>query len=432
MADIRINSLPTTASASSSDDFIAIDGTTNGTRKLNAYSPTFGGNLTVSGTVTATGAITGSNNTNAAKSGFFFNRNGGDYAGIRIGQISYDTDQKAASEFYSDSTNGARIIMRNNAGSGMIDLVGETGAATLGGNLTVSGTGTSSFGGLVKATGNAATSFGVEIANGAGGSGTAQYYLTAGNGAGFTAFRLLRGNGAAGYEDNGFNADCFTGARFNLNALGGSGGNFIISGGNLTVSGTGTSSFNKGSSGTAVTFLSGNNSNYLDIGIGRAAVEHYLAVAASAGNYVSGSAAGDYVILGANGSNILLGIGGTEKARLTSGGNLLVGTTTDGGQKLQVNGGSKFIHSVAEDQFNFYNNASAPAYSVLLRLRQVNTSADAPSTYLIYADVQNGGSAGIKFAVTESGKVKMPALPTSSAGLSAGDLWNDSGTLKIA
>jgi len=50
MADIRINSLPTTASASSSDDFLALDGATNGTRKLNAYSPTFGGNLTVSGT----------------------------------------------------------------------------------------------------------------------------------------------------------------------------------------------------------------------------------------------------------------------------------------------------------------------------------------------------------------------------------------------
>lgn len=53
MADIRINALPTTASASSSDDYIALDGTTNGTRKLNAYSPTFGGNLTVSGQVKA-------------------------------------------------------------------------------------------------------------------------------------------------------------------------------------------------------------------------------------------------------------------------------------------------------------------------------------------------------------------------------------------
>jgi len=62
MADIRINSLPTTASASSSNDFLAIDGATNGTRKLSAYSPTFGGNLTVSGSsgITATDVILGS------------------------------------------------------------------------------------------------------------------------------------------------------------------------------------------------------------------------------------------------------------------------------------------------------------------------------------------------------------------------------------
>lgn len=49
MADIRINALATTAASTASDDFIAVDGSANGTRKLNAYNPTFGGNLTVSG-----------------------------------------------------------------------------------------------------------------------------------------------------------------------------------------------------------------------------------------------------------------------------------------------------------------------------------------------------------------------------------------------
>ena len=53
MADIRINALATTAASTASDDFIAVDGSANGTRKLNAYSPTFGGNLTVSGTGTS-------------------------------------------------------------------------------------------------------------------------------------------------------------------------------------------------------------------------------------------------------------------------------------------------------------------------------------------------------------------------------------------
>jgi hypothetical protein len=53
MADTRINAL-STATVSLSDDFLPIDGTA-GTRKLSAYSPTFGGNATVGGTLTVNG-----------------------------------------------------------------------------------------------------------------------------------------------------------------------------------------------------------------------------------------------------------------------------------------------------------------------------------------------------------------------------------------
>lgn len=50
-----------------------------------------------------------------------------------------------------------------------------------------------------------------------------------------------------------------------------------------------------------------------------------------------------------------------------------------------------------------------------------------------------GGSGGIEFQVegtlqmkiAENGRISMYNLPTSSAGLSTGDLWNDSGTVKI-
>jgi hypothetical protein len=52
MADIRIKDLTTTASTTAADDFFAADGATNGTRKLSAYSPSFGGNATVGGTLT--------------------------------------------------------------------------------------------------------------------------------------------------------------------------------------------------------------------------------------------------------------------------------------------------------------------------------------------------------------------------------------------
>ena len=41
MADIRIKDLATTATTTASDDFMAVDGTTNGTRKLSAAAPAF-------------------------------------------------------------------------------------------------------------------------------------------------------------------------------------------------------------------------------------------------------------------------------------------------------------------------------------------------------------------------------------------------------
>jgi hypothetical protein len=49
MADIRIKDLGTTASVTASDDFMAVDGTTNGTRKLSAATPSFATSVTVPG-----------------------------------------------------------------------------------------------------------------------------------------------------------------------------------------------------------------------------------------------------------------------------------------------------------------------------------------------------------------------------------------------
>ena len=66
MADIRIKDLTTTAAASSADDYIAVDGTSNGTRKLSAATPSFATSVTVPDVVgptstdlTLTGGSTG-------------------------------------------------------------------------------------------------------------------------------------------------------------------------------------------------------------------------------------------------------------------------------------------------------------------------------------------------------------------------------------
>jgi hypothetical protein len=58
MADIRIKDLTTEAPNSLTGDFLPIDGGT-GTRKLSAFSPSFGGNATVGGTLTVNGSSVG-------------------------------------------------------------------------------------------------------------------------------------------------------------------------------------------------------------------------------------------------------------------------------------------------------------------------------------------------------------------------------------
>ena len=108
-----------------------------------------------------------------------------------------------------------------------------------GGTLTGALNGTSaSFSGSVTAYGNAASSSAFNAYNSAGTSGTAQYYQDFGNGAGFVAGRILRGNGASGLEANGLNIDNHTGFKVRLNQLGGSGGVFTIDGGNVAINTT--------------------------------------------------------------------------------------------------------------------------------------------------------------------------------------------------
>jgi hypothetical protein len=82
MADIRIKDLATLESASLTGDVFVIDGTT-GTRKLSAFSPSFGGNATVTGTLTVNGASTMNGaltlNINASTIGKSGSGNGGNW-----------------------------------------------------------------------------------------------------------------------------------------------------------------------------------------------------------------------------------------------------------------------------------------------------------------------------------------------------------------
>jgi len=71
MADIRIKDLASTATTTASDDFMAVDGTTNGTRKMNAAAPAFLTSVTTpsltspaSTNLTLTSGLVGTNKVN--------------------------------------------------------------------------------------------------------------------------------------------------------------------------------------------------------------------------------------------------------------------------------------------------------------------------------------------------------------------------------
>ena len=146
MADIRINALATTAASTASDDFIAIDGSANGTRKLNAYSPTFGGNLTVSSSSAYLKlASTGSSNTwdlFSDSNGSFYLSQSGVVNALRVFPTTGNVSIGAAS---TDNGNGKLQLADHTTSAGGIGFGTDTSLfRAASGNLRLYGTGTSS------------------------------------------------------------------------------------------------------------------------------------------------------------------------------------------------------------------------------------------------------------------------------------------------
>lgn len=110
-------------------------------------------------------------------------------------------------------------------------------------------------------------------------------------------------------------------------------------------------------------------------------------------------------------ASLILRTNGTDKVTLTSGGNLLVGTSTDVGERFQVSGKA------------YINNGGG----LYIDPNASNTIFATTGARPLYFEV-NGAN---RMVIKSNGVINMGYLPTSSAGLSAGDIWNDGGTLKI-
>jgi hypothetical protein len=158
-------------------------------------------------------------------------------------------------------------------------------------------------------------------------------------------------------------------------------------------------------------------------------------------------------------------------------GNTLIGSTTDSGEKLQVTGTAKItgassfggnmsltLNQNASTKINVTNTTSdTNAYSTFVAtsngsgLIELGKYSQLKTTYKIlasgdgfiyngvYGDISilndnatgsikfaAGGSSTAQMTIKSNGRINMSSLPTSATGLSAGDLWNDGGTLKIA
>jgi len=163
MADTRINAL-STATVSLSDDFLPIDGTTAGTKKLSAYNPSFGGNATVGGTLTVNGGtltLSGAAyprlTSNGTSGGAFqIQKNGTNYGLFYGNDTDTIVDSNTSSNIVFQTGGATRATVNSSAftislttaststSSGALVVsggVGVGGAANIGGALTVSGTG---------------------------------------------------------------------------------------------------------------------------------------------------------------------------------------------------------------------------------------------------------------------------------------------------
>jgi hypothetical protein len=117
MADTRINAL-STATVSLSDDFLPIDGTTAGTKKLSAYNPSFGGNATVGGTLTVNGDVLVSTGGKAIYSQGYVTAKD-----VQVNLLSRGTNNgwTTGLHFYSSNTDYSATLLHN-PGNGELQI----------------------------------------------------------------------------------------------------------------------------------------------------------------------------------------------------------------------------------------------------------------------------------------------------------------------
>lgn len=466
MADKRINAL-TTTSASVGDDYFAIDGATNGTRALSAFSPTFGGNINATGTAQA--------------GGFHVPGNG---ASKPAGTDSYlaATATTSIPLYVSGFTGGGqsadilRVSLNSSSdwfavkGNGQVTCLATTASTTTSSGALVVGNGTS--GGLGVG-GNITLGGGVNIAGVASDplpAGTSGIWTLSGSGlrinsAGVT-FASLTGTtlGTATVTVNGTTAS----SAYNIGALVVSGG--VGVGNEVSVYGRVRAQLGLHADSNVPTGLAAayqvdvqalTTRDILSFGDGARAglIRGYHdgsgVVQFRFGRYTASSFEEQMRLSGTSATSSSLTIYGTTASTSTSSGALVVSggvgvagkvTSTALGlantsQSIPAWGDVGAQLSVAGAVITDTTSSGTVSRFVSNSIAASSIAASSPTTYTQAATlfIAAGPTANTNVTITNSyalfiagGRINFGGLPTSSAGLQAGTLWNDAGTLKVA
>jgi hypothetical protein len=135
-----------------------------------------------------------------------------------------------------------------------------------------------------------------------------------------------------------------------------------------------------------------------------------------------------------NGSDVRFGTSATERMRITSGGNVGIGSTV-ATSKLQISSTSSGAATVAAFLLNesvstntevrlafaanTNNDIATNRYSYISALNTSGSNGQA----LLFATNETGNSAVERMRIKSSGIINLSNVPSSSAGLSSGDIY---------
>ena len=410
MADIRIKDLTTTASTTAADDFFAADGTTNGTRKLSAYSPTFGGNATVGGTLTVTGDTSTFGINSSTNNSIKIITGVGTTASPRYGLLDFRN--------YNDLKSGAYLRVANresDTNAFLMNVAVRSNADVLTSIATFSDTQLA----VLSTTASTSTSSGALVV----GNGTSGGLGVGGNA--YIGGDLVVPTGGKAIYSQGY----VTVKDVQANLL--SRGTYLgwTTGLHFYSSNTDYSAtlVHQPGNGDLQIYTNATTSNYTssDIALQITTAKQVQVKATTAS---TGTSSGALVVSGGVGVAKEVYVGTTLKLANTS---QSVTAWGDIGAQLSVAG------AVITDTSSSGTVSRAVVNSIAasaLAASSTTTYTQAASLFVAGAPTANTNvTITNAYAIyTAGGRINFQGLPTSATGLQAGTLWNDGGTLKVA